>query len=65
MDMNIYALERHVEIRLGQLRSDAARGRLLRSLQKPPLGLRATLALALLRAGRRLSGRGLVVPRTA
>ena len=64
MDMNTYALERYVEIRLGQLRSDAARGRLLASLQKPPLGLRA-LALALLWTGRRLSRRGLVTPRTA
>ena len=65
MDMNTYALERHVEIRLGQLRSDAARGRLLASLRKPPLGLRAALALALLWAGRRLSRRGVVTPRTA
>jgi hypothetical protein len=65
MDTNIYALERHVEIRLGQLRSDAARGRLLASLQRRPLGVRAALALALLRMGRRLSRRGLVVPRAA
>ena len=65
MDMNTYALERHVEIRLSQLRSDAARGRLLASLQRRPLGVRAALALALLRMGRRLSRRGLVTPRTA
>jgi hypothetical protein len=64
MDTNIYALERYVEIRLGQLRSDAAR-RLLASLQRRPLGVRAALALALLRMGRRLSRRGLVVPRAA
>ena len=49
MDMNTYALERYVEIRLRQLRSDAARGRLLASLQRRPLGVRAALALALLR----------------
>jgi hypothetical protein len=65
MDMNTYALERYVEIKLGQLRSDAARGRLLASLQRRPLGLRAALALALLRTGRRLSRRGAAVPRTA
>ena len=65
MDMNTYVLERYVEIRLSQLRSDAARGRLLASLQRPPLGLRGALALALLRAGRRLSRRGLATPRTA
>jgi hypothetical protein len=65
MDMNTYALERYVEIKLGQLRSDAARGRLLASLQRRPLGLRAALALALLRTGRRLSRRGLAVPRAA
>ena len=65
MDTNIYALERYVDIRLGQLRSDAARGRLLASLQRRPLGVRAALALALLRMGRRLSRRGLVTPRTA
>jgi hypothetical protein len=65
MEMNTYALERYVETRLGQLRSDAARSRLLASLQRRPLGLRAALALVLLRAGRRLSRRGLVIPRTA
>jgi hypothetical protein len=65
MDMNTYAFERYVEIRLGQLRSEAARGRLLSSLQRRPLGLRAALALVLLRMGRRLSRRGLVVPRAA
>jgi len=65
VDLNTYALERYVEIKLGQLRSDAARGRLLASLQRPPLGLRAALALALLRTGRRLSRRGLALPRAA
>jgi hypothetical protein len=65
MDLNTYALERYVEIKLGQLRSDAARGRLLASLQRPPLGLRAALALALLRTGRWLSRRGLALPRAA
>jgi len=65
MDLNTYALERYVESKLGQLRSDAAQGRLLSSLQRPPLGPRAALALALLRMGRRLSRRGLVVPRAA
>ena len=65
MNLNTYALERYVEIRLRQLRSDAARGRLVASLQRRPLGLRAALALALLRMGRRLSRRGLVVPRAA
>jgi hypothetical protein len=65
MDMNTYALERFVESRLDQLRSDAERSRLLGSLRRHPRGLRSVLALALVRAGRRLSGRGLVTPRTA
>ncbi|HEV8530295.1 MAG TPA: hypothetical protein VGT00_02640 [Methylomirabilota bacterium] len=65
MDMNTYVLERFVESKLDQLRADAARSRLLGSLRRHPRGLRSALAVALLRAGRRLSGRGFVTPRTA
>lgn len=65
MDMNTYALEQLVESKLDQLRVDAARSRLLGSLQRHPRGVRSVLAFALLRAGRRLSGRGVVTPRTA
>jgi hypothetical protein len=65
MDINTYAIERYVESRLAQLRSDAARCRLVASLQKRSVGPRPLLALALLRMGRRLSGRGAAVPRAA
>ncbi len=65
MDMNDYALGRFVEIRLEQLRAEAARSRLLASLRRRPQGLRSALAMALDWAGRRLSRRGLVAPRTA
>jgi hypothetical protein len=65
MNMNAYALERFVESKLDQLRADAARSRLLGSLQRHPRGVRSALAIALVRAGRRLSRRGLVTARTA
>ena len=65
MDMNDYALGRFVEIRLEQLRAEAARSRLLASLRRRPQGLRSALAMALDWAGRRLTRRGLVAPRTA
>jgi len=65
MDVNTYAVERYVESRLRELRADAARSRLLASLRRRPVGWRAALALALVRLGRRLAGRGGAIPRTA
>src|SRR5262249_13719315 len=65
MDLNTSAAARDVCSWLRQVRADAARSRLLASLRRRPVGWRAALALALVRLGRRLAGRGGAIPRTA
>ena len=53
MEMNVYALERHVAMLLDEARAQSARDALAASTG--PRNLRAALGLGLIRLGRRLS----------
>ena len=65
MDLNCYALEVITKTRLAELRADAARYTVLASLRMPQPSVWTALGSALLRAGRRISRRGIVSPRPA
>ena len=65
MDINLYALEVITKSRLAELRADAARHVLVASLRTPQPSVWTALGSAFLRAGRRISRRGIVNPRPA
>jgi hypothetical protein len=65
VDINCYALEVITKTRLAELRADAARYAVLASLRTSQPSAWTALGSALLRAGRRISRRGIVSPRPA
>jgi len=56
MDVNVYAVSKLAESKLGELRAERARIALLESLRGPRRPLAARVGAALIRAGQWLSG---------